>query len=82
MCSSDLDWHDDSSVHEAAAYIGRRRAPTDGWCGSDDLYEYAAWQRAAQTAINDGRDDWHDWAGRHATEFAITRPEDVTATRR
>lgn len=68
------DWHDDASVHAAAEYV-------TGWNRfdqkrADALYEYAAWQRAAKHAIDQGMgDDFHPWAGEHWREFALTRPE-------
>jgi hypothetical protein len=67
------DWHDDDSVHEAAAYLQHGPRLADGRHGPDELYRYAAWQRAARAATEDGRDDWHEWASVHAKEFAIAR---------
>ncbi|MEV8504518.1 hypothetical protein AB0368_06755 [Actinoplanes sp. NPDC051475] len=42
--------------------------------GPDELYHYAAWQRAARAAMNAGRDDWHEWAWEHHAQFAVARP--------
>jgi hypothetical protein len=67
------DFHDDSSVHEAAAYLSATPHPT-GRSGADELYRYASWQRAARAAIDAGRDDWHEWASEHCAEFPIARP--------
>lgn len=68
------DWHDDASVHAAAAYLDR--GPRGGdQDAADELYRYAAWQRAAHAAIEAGRTDWHAWASAHQREFAVRRPE-------
>lgn len=67
------DWHDDTSVHEAAAYLNARQVPDD-WSGPDELYRYAAWQRAARSAMDAGREDWHEWASAHRTQFTISPP--------
>lgn len=67
------DWHDDDSVHEAAAYLHHGPTLADDRCGPDALYRYAAWQRAARAAMDAGRDDWHEWASAHEKEFAIPR---------
>lgn len=49
------DWYDDESVHRAAAYLSKRgTARGDSQYGPDELYRYAAWQRAARAA-NGGR---------------------------
>lgn len=67
------DWFDDSSVHGAAAYLKARPGP-DVWSGPDDLYRYPARQRAARTAMDAGRDDWHEWASEHWAQFTIPSP--------
>lgn len=69
------EWLDDASVHEAATYVGHPDTIGDRY-GADELYRYAAWQRAARCAIVDGRSDWHEWATMHATEYAVSRPEE------
>ncbi|QWF85756.1 hypothetical protein [Amycolatopsis sp. CA-230715] len=71
------DWHNDTSVHEAAAYLDSSPRTRDLF-GPDELYRYAAWQRAAQAAMKAGRDNWHEWASSHASEFAVSRPTDAT----
>jgi len=73
LAQRSTDWHDDTSVHEAAAYLNARPGPDD-WSGPEDLYRYAAWQRAAQAAMDAGRDDWHGWAGDHWRQFTIAPP--------
>ena len=65
------DWHDDSSVHEAAAYLDDRRGVAGSEYGPAELYRYAAWQRAAAAAMAAGRDDWHQWAHEHQAQFAV-----------
>lgn len=67
------DWHDDDSVHEAAASLHRSAQLADGRYGPDELYRYAGWQRAARAAIKAGREDWHEWATEHARSFMIPR---------
>jgi len=67
------DFHDDSSVHEAAAYL-RAGSPGADQFGADELYRYASWQRAARAAIDAGRTDWHEWACEHWAEFPIRPP--------
>lgn len=75
------DWHDDTSVHQAAVYLeyGPRCAATH--CGPDELYRHAAWERAVTAASNAGSEDWQAWAEQHQEEFAIRRPtaEEVRA---
>lgn len=73
LAQRSTDWFDDSSVHEAAAYLKSRPGPDD-WSGPDELYRYAAWQRAARAAMEAGRDDWHGWAGGHWAQFTIAQP--------
>jgi hypothetical protein len=68
------DWHDNDSVHGAAAYLQAGPRCTDDRYGPDALYRYAAWQRAARAATEAGREDSHEWASAHAKEFAIPRP--------
>ena len=68
------DWNDDSSVHEAAAYVARGPRG-DGLAGPEQLYDYAAWQRAAKAAMDEGRPDWHEWASAHQREFVVPRPD-------
>jgi hypothetical protein len=60
------DWHDDGSVHAGAAFLAKNKTR-----GARDLFEYAAWQRAAKAAMDAGEDDWHRWATDHASEFAV-----------
>ncbi|WP_043738367.1 hypothetical protein [Nocardia asiatica] len=77
------DWHDDTSVHNAAAYVTGDWRVRDGEFGAERLYSYAAWQRAAKAAIDSGRSDWHQWATEHAAQYAIPREvagRDDTAT--
>lgn len=69
------DWHDDASVHAAADYLERGPHGHDRYA-SDELYRYAAWQRAARAARNEDRPDWHEWASAHQDEFAVPRPDD------
>jgi hypothetical protein len=71
------DFHDDDSVHEAAAYL-RTRPISASQYGADELYRYASWQRAARAAIDANRDDWHEWACNHWKEFPIPQPAPVT----
>jgi hypothetical protein len=68
------DWHDNASVQEAAAYLDRGPTATGDEYGPDELYRYAAWQRAARAAMDAGRDDWHEWASQHRAEFTVPRP--------
>jgi hypothetical protein len=68
------DWHDDGSVQEAAAYLDRGPTVAGDGYGPDELYRYAAWQRAARSAMDAGRDDWHEWASQHEAEFTVSRP--------
>lgn len=80
LAQRSTDWFDDSSVHAAAAYLKSRPGP-DGWsAGPNDLYRYAAWQRAARAAITGGRDDWHEWASEHWRQFAIPSPSPAGTT--
>ncbi|RSM47984.1 hypothetical protein DMB66_47190 [Actinoplanes sp. ATCC 53533] len=72
LAQRSTDWFDDSSVHEAAAYLTVSPGPDD-WSGPDALYRYAAWQRAAQAAMAAGRDNWHEWATEHWAQFAVAR---------
>jgi hypothetical protein len=74
------DFHDDASVHEAAAYLAAAPPASDGSRGPDELYDHARWQRAAKTAIDAGRDDWHEWATAHRAEFAIPAPSATRPT--
>jgi hypothetical protein len=72
LAHQSTDWHDDTSVHTAAAYLDS--VPHGGGTyGSGELYRYAAWQRAAKAATDEGRPDWHEWASAHQKEFAIPR---------
>jgi hypothetical protein len=73
------DFHNDNSVHEAAAYLAAAPSAPDGSRGPDELYDHARWQRAAKTAIDASRDDWHEWATAHRTEFTIPGPADRPA---
>jgi hypothetical protein len=73
LAQRSTDWHDDDSVHEAAAYLECGPSRADDRCGPDELYRYAAWQRAARRAMQAGREDWHEWASAHEREFAIPR---------
>jgi hypothetical protein len=68
------DWHDDGSVQQAAAYLDHGRTVPGDPYGPDELYRYASWQRAARAAMDAGRDDWHEWATAHETEFTVPRP--------
>jgi hypothetical protein len=74
------DFHDDTSVHEAADYLAAAPPAPDGTRGPDEHYDYACWQRAAKTAIDAGRDDWHEWATEHRTEFTIAAPSATRPT--
>ncbi|MEV0732420.1 hypothetical protein [Polymorphospora sp. NPDC050346] len=69
------DWHDDTSVQEAAAYLEGGDRFEYGQYGPDELYGYAAWQRAAKAAMDAGRHGWHQWASDHQAEFAVARPD-------
>lgn len=71
------DWFDDTSVQEAAAFVADGRRFRNGQYGPDELYQYAAWQRAAKAAMDAGRDDWHEWATHNANDpqFTVPRPE-------
>jgi hypothetical protein len=69
------DWHDDGSVHEAAAYLAQGPKIEFDRHGPSELYHYAAWQRAAKAALAADRDDWHEWAHEHYADFTITQPE-------
>jgi hypothetical protein len=80
LAQRSTDWHDDTSVHEAAAYLRKVRSGPDSWSGPDELYRYAAWQRAARAAMNAGRDDWHDWASEHQAQFTIAVPVPADTT--
>lgn len=71
------DWHDDVSVQDAAVYLHHGGTAADDRYGPDDLYRYAAWQRAARVAMDADRDDWHAWATRHQSEFTLPRPTDA-----
>jgi hypothetical protein len=78
-----IDWHDDDSVHQAAAYLPQRRPNRgDSRCGPDELHRYAAWQRAARPAMEAGRDDFHEWAFAHEKDFALPPAESVTGQER
>lgn len=71
------DWHDDASVHEAASFLDRaahNAADIDDRYCSVELYRYAAWQRAAQAAMESGQEDFHAWATTHREEFTVPRP--------
>lgn len=69
------DWHDDDSVHEAARFLEGGERFDSGQYGPDELYRYAAWQRAAKHASDEGMPDLHEWATRHRNEFRVPRPE-------
>ncbi len=72
------DWHDDASVHEAAVFLEGGERFDDGRFGPDEIYKYAAFQRAAKVAMAAGRgDDWHDWATEHRAEFAVPPQDDA-----
>jgi hypothetical protein len=68
------DWHDDGSVHDAAAYLAQGPKLEFDRHGPAELYHYAAWQRAAKAAIAAGRDDWPEWAHEHYADFTIAAP--------
>jgi hypothetical protein len=76
------DWHDDGSVHDAAAYLAQGPKLEFDRHGPAELYHYAAWQRAAKAAIAAGRDDWHEWAHEHYADFTIAAPTPGDATAR
>jgi hypothetical protein len=76
LAQRSTDWLDDSSVDEAAAYL-KSRPRLDDWSGPDELYRYAAWQRAGRAAMAADRDDWHEWASEHWAQFAV--PQAVPA---
>jgi hypothetical protein len=65
------DWFDDDSVHDAADYLVGNTHGEYSLGGPDELYGYAAWQRAARAAIDAGSADYHGWATEHAREFAV-----------
>jgi hypothetical protein len=67
------DWHDNASVHAAAAYLDQGPRSSDRY-RSHELYRYAAWQRAAKVAIESGEKDFHTWASTHREKFAVPRP--------
>lgn len=69
------DWHDDASVHAGAAFIAGGERYGHGQYGPEELYRYAAWQRAARAAMDAKRDDWHQWASEHEREFVVPRPD-------
>lgn len=77
LARQSTDWHDDASVHGAAAYLDHYGCGGDDRYGSDELYRYASWQRAAKAAMDAGREDWHEWASAHAKEFAVPRPAET-----
>jgi hypothetical protein len=77
LAHQSTDWHDDASVQDAAAYLDRGPRG-DGRAGPEELYDYAAWQRAAKAATDDGRPDWHEWASAHRREFAVPRRTNET----
>jgi hypothetical protein len=74
------DWHDDNSVHEAAAYIEDGPRFVGDRFGPAEIYRYASWQRAARVAMDAGRDDWHEWATKHVAEFTVPRPAEPAGT--
>jgi hypothetical protein len=74
LAQMSTDWHDDASVQQAAAFLDRDRITPGDPLGPDELYGYAAWQRAARAAMDAGRDDWHEWATTHRAEFDVPRP--------
>lgn len=76
------DWHDDASVQEAAAFLDAGQRFDDSRYGSEEIYSYAAFQRAARVAMDAGREDWHEWAMAHRAEFAVPRPADPAEQRR
>lgn len=71
------DWHDDASVHAAVAFLAGDQRLFDAYSPTA-LKDYAAWQRAARHAINNGVEDYHAWAGEHAREFAVPEPNGAT----
>lgn len=77
LASRTTDYHNDDSVHEAAAYLAVNPQQPDRFgvrrYTAEELYEYAAWQRAARAAKDQGA-DVHRWATEHAREFAVPRP--------
>ncbi len=68
------DWHDDTSVHEGAAFLEGLDGVGHGSYGPGEFYRYAAWQRAAKAAMDAGESDFHTWASEHACEFEVPRP--------
>jgi hypothetical protein len=73
LAQATTDWHDDASVHAAAEYVAGAERFRYGQYGPAELYRYAAWQRAAKAAMDDGRPDWHEWASSNADRFAVPR---------
>lgn len=71
------DWHNDASVQGAAAYLTGGEQYGYGQYGPEEIYRYAAWQRAAKVAMDAKRDDWHEWATHNASEYAVPRPEET-----
>lgn len=67
------DWFDDTSVQDGADYLVGGERYGYGEYGPQQLYDYAAFQRAAKAAMDAGHEDWHDWASRHAAEYAVPR---------
>jgi hypothetical protein len=78
LAQNATDWHDDASVQGAAAYVAGLGQSAYGLSGSDEIYRYAAWQRAAKVARDANRDDWHEWASDHASDYAVPRAEPVS----
>ncbi|MGX6608006.1 hypothetical protein ACWKSP_38690 [Micromonosporaceae bacterium Da 78-11] len=74
------DWHDDASVHEAAAFLEGGERFDCGRFGPDEIYKYAVFQRAAKVAIDAGHDDLHEWATEHRAEFAVPPQDDAPGT--
>lgn len=63
------DWSDDDALRAGAAYLLPDDTHEREIWGPRELYRYAAWQRAAQHAIEAGRPDFHAWACEHSREF-------------
>jgi len=79
IAQSSTDWHDDDSVHQAAAFLTTHKWTGRSEYGAEDLYRRAAWQRAAKAAMDAGHDDLHTWATANAKNYTVPRPEPANA---
>lgn len=65
------DFHDHTSVHEAADLLARSPAPANDQHEPSMLYRYAGWQRAVQASIANGHDDWFERAHHNGDRYAL-----------